>query len=71
MAFDCLVLLQYGGRLAYWGPLGAEAAQLVAYLQGLPGVAPLRPGFNPATWFAGRQGPGPLAWRGGRPQRGV
>jgi hypothetical protein len=40
-----------GGRLTYFGPLGHESADLVAYLRSHPGVAPLKPGFNPAGWM--------------------
>ena len=49
-AFDSLVLLQRGGRLAYFGPLGLESSALIAYLEGQPGVQPIQPGLNPATW---------------------
>lgn len=56
-AFDQLVLLQRGGRLTYFGPLGLESSQLIAYLEGQPGVEPIRPGYNPATWCgAARRG---------------
>ena len=50
-AFDQLVLLQRGGRMTYFGPLGFESAALVAYLEGQPGVEAIRPGYNPATWM--------------------
>ncbi|KAL4427934.1 hypothetical protein ABPG75_002023 [Micractinium tetrahymenae] len=50
-AFDHLVLLQRGGRLTYFGPLGAESGDLIAYLQAQPGVEPIQPGYNPATWM--------------------
>jgi ABC-type multidrug transport system ATPase subunit len=50
-AFDWLVLLQRGGRLTYHGPLGFESRDLIAYLEALPGVQPIQPGFNPATWM--------------------
>ncbi len=49
-AFDHLVLLQRGGRLTYFGPLGAESTDLIAYLEGQPGVEPIQAGYNPATW---------------------
>jgi hypothetical protein len=49
-AFDNLVLLQRGGRLTYFGPLGFESSALIAYLQAQPGVEPILPGYNPATW---------------------
>jgi hypothetical protein len=50
-AFDQLVLLQRGGRLTYFGALGLESSELVAYLEAVPGVEPLRAGYNPATWM--------------------
>ncbi|KAL4442124.1 hypothetical protein ABPG77_011385 [Micractinium sp. CCAP 211/92] len=50
-AFDHLVLLQRGGRLTYFGPLGVESADLIAYLEGQPGVEPIQAGYNPATWM--------------------
>jgi hypothetical protein len=49
--FDQLVLMQRGGRLTYFGSLGAESADLIAYLEGFPGVEPINPGVNPATWM--------------------
>lgn len=56
-AFDVLVLLQRGGRLTYFGPLGDESSVLTAYLESQPGVEPIRTGYNPATWCAGLAGP--------------
>ena len=50
-AFDSLLLLQRGGRVSYCGPLGPESRALAAYLEAAPGVAPLAPGRNPATWM--------------------
>ncbi|KAK9907686.1 hypothetical protein WJX75_008105 [Coccomyxa subellipsoidea] len=50
-AFDALVLLQRGGKLIYSGPLGPESAALIGYLEAVPGVHPIRPGENPATWM--------------------
>eukprot|EP00887_Chlorella_sp_A99_P006644 scaffold3.g6644.t1 len=49
--FTTLVLLQRGGRLTYFGPLGFESADLIAYLEAQPGVPPITPGYNPATWM--------------------
>lgn len=43
--------LQLGGRLTYFGPLGEESSALIAYLQAVPGVDPIRPGYNPAAWM--------------------
>ncbi|BDA47962.1 ABC transporter G family member 36 [Coccomyxa sp. Obi] len=50
-AFDALVLLQRGGKLIYSGPLGPESSALIAYLEAVPGVHPIRAGENPATWM--------------------
>jgi ABC-type multidrug transport system ATPase subunit len=50
-AFDQLILLQRGGRLTYFGPLGFESSALIKYLEGYDGVQPIRPGYNPATWM--------------------
>ena len=38
-------------QLIYLGTLGTESCQLVDYLRALPGVVPLKPGHNPATWM--------------------
>ena len=54
-SFDQLLLMQLGGRLTYFGPLGFESRQLIAYLEGQPGVTPIRPGYNPATWWGCRR----------------
>ena len=50
-AFDMLVLMQRGGRLTYFGALGAESSELISYLQAAPEVDPIKPGYNPATWM--------------------
>ena len=50
-SFDMLILLQDGGHLSYFGPLGDGSCHLVSYLEGLPGVHPIQPGRNPATWM--------------------
>ncbi len=50
-AFDQLVLLQRGGRLTYFGPLGEHSSELISYLESYPGVNSIRPGYNPATWM--------------------
>ena len=41
----------HGMQLIYLGPLGADSCQLVDYLRAQPGVVPLKPGHNPATWM--------------------
>jgi energy-coupling factor transporter ATP-binding protein EcfA2 len=50
-AFDMLILMQLGGRLTYFGPLGFESSALIVYLEAVPGVQAIRPGSNPATWM--------------------
>lgn len=44
--FTELVLLQRGGRLTYFGPLGDESEALIKYLEAQPGVEPIK-------WVAG------------------
>ena len=39
-------------QMTYCGRLGEESSELIAYLQAVPGVAPIQPGANPATWCA-------------------
>jgi ABC-type multidrug transport system ATPase subunit len=36
-AFDQLLLLQRGGRVAYFGPLGEHSSALVHYMESVPG----------------------------------
>lgn len=49
-AFDELLLLKPGGSTIYFGPLGDESGDLLAFFQALPGVAPCPPNYNPANW---------------------
>ncbi|PSC75525.1 pleiotropic drug resistance 5-like isoform A [Micractinium conductrix] len=49
-AFDVLVLLQTGGRMMYFGELGHEARDLIAYFSSA-GVRNIEPGENPASWM--------------------
>jgi ABC-type multidrug transport system ATPase subunit len=49
--FDELLLLKRGGQQIYTGPLGRESATLVDYFQSIPGVRPLRAGYNPASYM--------------------
>ena len=37
--------------MTYCGRLGEESCDLIAYLQAVPGVTPISPGANPATWM--------------------
>ena len=50
-AFDSLLLLAPGGREAFVGTLGPRCAELVRFLEAVPGVGPLPSGVNPATWM--------------------
>jgi len=38
-------------QLIYSGPLGTESSALIEYLEVVPGVHPISPGENPATWM--------------------
>lgn len=38
-------------QLIYSGQLGAQSSALIAYLEDVPGVHPIRAGENPATWM--------------------
>ena len=52
-AFDELHLLKRGGKTIYAGPTGTESAELISYFETVPGVPPVQPGMNPATWMLG------------------
>ncbi|GMF22712.1 unnamed protein product [Phytophthora fragariaefolia] len=49
--FDSVLLLQRGGRTVFFGDVGPECRDLVQYFEQLPGVSPLQPEVNPATWM--------------------
>ncbi|KAG2789215.1 hypothetical protein JG687_00013273 [Phytophthora cactorum] len=49
--FDSVLLLQRGGRTVFFGDVGPQCRDLVQYFEQLPGVAPLQPEANPATWM--------------------
>jgi ABC-type multidrug transport system ATPase subunit len=51
LMFDDLLLLQKGGYMTYFGPIGQQGRALVSYLEQVPSVAPCPPGFNPASWM--------------------
>ena len=38
-------------QLIYFGMLGHESCNLIKYLEGFQGVAPIKTGHNPATWM--------------------
>ncbi|GMF26666.1 unnamed protein product [Phytophthora lilii] len=49
--FDSLLLLRRGGRMVFFGELGKESSNLINYFEAAPGVTPIEPGYNPATWM--------------------
>uniref|UniRef100_H3GK62 ABC transporter domain-containing protein n=1 Tax=Phytophthora ramorum TaxID=164328 RepID=H3GK62_PHYRM len=49
--FDSLLLLRRGGRMVFFGELGKDSQNLIDYFQGYPGINPIKPGYNPATWM--------------------
>lgn len=49
--FDNLLLLKRGGEMVYFGALGQDCRTLINYFESAPGVAPIKPGTNPATWM--------------------
>ena len=51
LMFDDVLLMQRGGWMAYFGPLGTDGLLLVDYLQSVPGAHPCPPGMNPASWM--------------------
>ena len=50
-AFDELLLLKRGGEMIYSGPLGYHSGDMVDYFEAIPGVEPISPSANPATWM--------------------
>lgn len=50
-AFDELLLLKRGGEVIYGGPLGYQSSDMVRYFEAIPGVQPISPSANPATWM--------------------
>jgi ABC-type multidrug transport system ATPase subunit/ABC-type multidrug transport system permease subunit len=48
--FDSALVLQRGGQMAFFGQLGDEAQSFIDYFEKVPGIAPLQPSHNPATW---------------------
>ncbi|RLN43954.1 hypothetical protein BBJ28_00017245, partial [Nothophytophthora sp. Chile5] len=49
--FDSLLLLKRGGQTVFFGDLGENCRNLIDYFEGIPGVAALPEGYNPATWM--------------------
>lgn len=51
LMFDDLLLLQKGGYLVYFGPIGEEGVSMLEYLETLPGAFPCPEEMNPASWM--------------------
>ncbi|RHY80807.1 hypothetical protein DYB26_000602 [Aphanomyces astaci] len=49
--FDALLLLQNGGRVAYFGELGHDSLHMLEYFQHIPGTDKIKPLYNPATYM--------------------
>ncbi|OQR93166.1 ATP-binding Cassette (ABC) Superfamily [Thraustotheca clavata] len=49
--FDSLLLLQKGGRVAFFGELGADSEKMLEYFHSIPGTEKIRPLYNPATYM--------------------
>jgi hypothetical protein len=49
--FDEVLLMQRGGYMAYFGPVGRKGAALVAYMEAIPGVHRCPRSMNPASWM--------------------
>jgi hypothetical protein len=46
-----MLLLKRGGEVIYNGPLGFQSRSMVSYFEAIPGVQPISPTANPATWM--------------------
>ena len=51
LMFDDLCLLQKGGYMCYFGPIGHDGDAMIEYLQTLPGATPCPEDMNPASWM--------------------
>ena len=51
LRFDEILLMQRGGYMAYYGPLGSKGRELVHYVESIPGVRKCPRGMNPASWM--------------------
>ena len=50
-SLDSVLLLQKGGYMVYFGPLGYGGQTLIQFIEGMDGVKPCPAGFNPASWM--------------------
>jgi ABC-type multidrug transport system ATPase subunit/ABC-type multidrug transport system permease subunit len=62
--FDRLLLLGAGGHQIYFGDLGRRAQGFVKYLSRCPGITPIKPRVNPASWMLVELGVGVAAEKG-------
>ncbi|EEY60278.1 ATP-binding Cassette (ABC) Superfamily [Phytophthora infestans T30-4] len=37
--------------MVFFGELGKDSCNLIKYFEAAPGVTPIEPGYNPATWM--------------------
>ncbi|KAE9341877.1 hypothetical protein PR003_g9754 [Phytophthora rubi] len=37
--------------MVFFGELGEDSKNLINYFAAFPGVSPIKPGYNPATWM--------------------
>ncbi len=49
--FDEILLMQRGGWMAYFGPVGRRGVDLIAYIEAIPGVHRCPKSMNPASWM--------------------
>lgn len=49
--FQSLLLLQRGGHTVFFGEMGEQCADLVKYMEAIPGVLPFAADINPANWI--------------------
>jgi len=62
--FDRLLLLGAGGYQIFFGDLGRRAQAFVKYLSRCPGITPILPRVNPASWMLVELGVGVAAEKG-------
>lgn len=57
-SFDSLLLLRRGGQTVFFGELGENSSNLIAFFQAAPNVTPMQAFVNPATWMLEQIGAG-------------
>lgn len=63
--FDSLLLLQRGGWMVFFGPIGRRARDFVRYMEGIPGMPRCPPAMNPTAWALDQVSPRMMAVHGG------